>query len=145
MDLAMIKSLTAQIKNQDIDLSVTKDALYRNMFHTTWPPMTHNYDSSQEKCKEHTKDRIITRLNWYPKWTNWQLKIKNSKNFVENWTRSFEQLKRVWMKAKIIPSECQIQNQRLSLTLTGMVVHLSLVLSCLMTIRWALGWIPIIR
>ena len=33
MDLAMIKSLTAQIKNQDIDLSVTKDALYRNMFH----------------------------------------------------------------------------------------------------------------
>lgn len=42
----MIKSLTAQIKNQDIDLSVTKDALYRNMFHTVWQPMTHNYDSS---------------------------------------------------------------------------------------------------
>ena len=59
----MIKSLTAQIKNQDIDLSVTKDALYRNMFHTIWQPMTHNYDLSQEKCKEHTKDRIITRLN----------------------------------------------------------------------------------
>ena len=33
MDLAMIKSLTAQIKNQDIDLSVTKDALYRKMFY----------------------------------------------------------------------------------------------------------------
>ena len=66
MDLAMIKSLTAQIKNQDIDLSVTKDALYRNMFHiiwTIWHPMTHNYDSSQEKHKEHMTDRIITHLS----------------------------------------------------------------------------------
>ena len=30
MDITMIKQLSAQIKNKDIDLDLAKDALYRN-------------------------------------------------------------------------------------------------------------------
>ena len=33
MDITMIKSLSAQIKNKDIDLDLAKDALYRNWIH----------------------------------------------------------------------------------------------------------------
>ena len=36
MDITMIKQLSAQIKNKDIDLDLAKDALYRNWIITFW-------------------------------------------------------------------------------------------------------------
>ena len=43
MDITMIKELTAQIKNKDIDLDLAKDALYRLVF-------THQTTISKKWC-----------------------------------------------------------------------------------------------